>query len=760
MRNGKTYKLIVSESTEIKDSIDADTTNLIISGVCVSNTLEDYFRCNDDLNITTLDLSDLKVTDNEFGFINWFDSLRTVIYPRNQETIVTDFNISLRDYVFPNNLKKIHLFFSNRRIKELVFPDSLRSLYLSFTHNSKVETIKIGKNVSKIENFDIIPSIKKIEIDPRNHHFVVVNNALYTKDLKKLIKFLSLDEINEYVVQDGVQEIREYAFEGSKIKKIVLPDTLKKIDYSAFYYCQLLEEVVVPDSVTEIGDDAFSHCSNLKKLKLSNNIEKLESDTLTDCLDLDYLYLPDNLRVVGPRFFNFANRLTPVDIVFNNKSPYLEMIDGVIYSKDLKRLIVAIDRTKKKYKILDGVEIVDFYAFSGCQNLEFVRLPDSVTEIKSHSFSYCVNLKKIVIGKQMKKFADSAFAGCDKLKYVVINTIKPPKSIYNSDYDDFDYISYSTVNFVVPIEAQKSYKKAYFWCDCNYTHLFPKPHCSNCGNVTYSEEEVNNVIKYSTNGDMDSQFELSVMYENGIGVEKDLAKSIFLLKKSAAQGYLKAMYCMTHYYCEQGEYDNKVKLLRDIRRHKVDPTSDYWLDKENFDIYLRATNDLGVAYYDGKGVRRSYKKAFELYCKSARYGVDMAISNKGVCYEWGRGVRKNAGKAYCCYRHATQKGCLPAMVKLDNCYCTGTGVNKDKEKYMFWMQKALNQNFCDAQNDIAYKYLTGKFLEKDLRKAKKYFMLSINNPNGGAENKSETIASARKGNKLDIEMLRLCEIEY
>ena len=56
----------------------------------------------------------------------------------------------------------------------------------------------------------------------------------------------------------------------------------------------------------------------------------------------------------------------------------------------------------------------------------------------------------------MKKFADSAFAGCDKLKYVVINTIKPPKSIYNSDYDSVLLVTYPEFE---KIQSNKTLKR-------------------------------------------------------------------------------------------------------------------------------------------------------------------------------------------------------------------------------------------------------------------------------------------------------------
>jgi TPR repeat protein len=761
MKKSKTYKLIVSKSTEIKDSIDADTKYLIISGVCVSEMLEEYFSCNEELNITTLDLSELKVIDGEFYFISWFNNLKTIIFPKEQEIIKTDFCCPIKKYIFPTNLKKLELYINgNCKIKELSFPDTLKSLSLNLcSEKIKLESIHLGKNISEIECLDVVPHVKTIEIDSENKYFVIYNNALYTKDLTKLIKYLSVEEIDEYIVKEGTLEICKNAFEDAKFKKIILPESLIKIGNSAFYYCKMLDSVEVPDSVQIIEDYAFAHCENLKYLKLSNSVEKLEDYVLEECFNLEKLHLPDNLRVIGSLFFMFTNCLSSVDMVFQNKSSHFKMLDGIIYSNDLKNLVSVIDKNKNSYDIPNGVQTIEYYAFSGCSNVKFLRLPDSVTTIKSHSFSYCSNLKKIVIGKNLKEFADSAIAGCENLKYLVINTLKPPKHLYNSDLDDFDYISFKTVNLVIPCEVQIQYEKTDFWSRFKYIYKVSKPCCKK-NNNNMTEEDVKKFIQEATDGDMCFQFSLSVMYEYGWGVKKDMEKSLYWLKKSAAQGELNAMYKLSHYYEEIGDYDSKIKLLKQIRKTKVDPTSDFWLDKENFDIYLKATNDYGLSFYNGSGVRKNYKKAFDLYCQSAKYGVPESISNKGVCYEWGLGTRKNQSKAFCCYRHAAQKGLSVAMVKLANCYSSGIGVEKNKEKYMFWMQKALNLNDCSAQNDIAFEYLTGKFLEKDFSKAKSYFMMSVNNPNGGEKNKLDTIASARKGNKLDIKMLTLCAIEY
>lgn len=57
--------------------------------------------------------------------------------------------------------------------------------------------------------------------------------------------------------------------------KVVIPDTVIKIDSEAFYGCSLIKEVVIPDRVTEIKERTFADCKALKKVVLPNNMEKM-----------------------------------------------------------------------------------------------------------------------------------------------------------------------------------------------------------------------------------------------------------------------------------------------------------------------------------------------------------------------------------------------------------------------------------------------------------------------------------------------------
>lgn len=50
---------------------------------------------------------------------------------------------------------------------------------------------------------------------------------------------------------------------GTKVKKLEIPDEITSINPYAFYYCTSLTGVVLPDSVTSIGDNAFRFCTNI-----------------------------------------------------------------------------------------------------------------------------------------------------------------------------------------------------------------------------------------------------------------------------------------------------------------------------------------------------------------------------------------------------------------------------------------------------------------------------------------------------------------
>lgn len=75
------------------------------------------------------------------------------------------------------------------------------------------------------------------------------------------------------------------------------------------------------------------------------------------------------------------------------------------------------------------IEIED-RAFYGCVNLTYVHIPDAVENISSHAFTNCINLEEVHLGINTINVDKYAFTYCDSLKKVII----PNPNIEIGDY--------------------------------------------------------------------------------------------------------------------------------------------------------------------------------------------------------------------------------------------------------------------------------------------------------------------------------------
>ena len=102
-------------------------------------------------------------------------------------------------------------------------------------------------------------------------------------------------------------------------------------------------------------------------------------------------------------------------------NPYLTSVDGIIYSKDMTKLIKVPSRyAGKKITVPDGVKIIDSFAFYSLDNVESIELPDSVEIIEKCSFGGCYKLSSIKLSKNLDVIGDLAFMYCTKLTDVTL----------------------------------------------------------------------------------------------------------------------------------------------------------------------------------------------------------------------------------------------------------------------------------------------------------------------------------------------------
>lgn len=137
---------------------------------------------------------------------------------------------------------------------------------------------------------------------------------------------------------------------------------------------------------------------------------------------------------------------------------------------------------------------------------------------------------------------------------------------------------------------------------------------------------------------------------------------------------------------------------------------------------LEEEENLALAdlYYWGRGCKKNYEKAFNLYLKEAEQGVAEASMYVGYCYKHGHGTSVNLGKAIEWFRKGAEQGDADAQNQLGHCYADGTGVPPNYYIAASWYKKAAEQGHDSAQNNLGLCYFEGKGMAKDYELAEKW----------------------------------------
>ena len=72
----------------------------------------------------------------------------------------------------------------------------------------------------------------------------------------------------------------------SNLTSIIIPNSVTRIEYEAFYYCSKLFSISIPDSVTRIDGRAFYYCSKLASIEIPNAITSIGFESFYGCTSL------------------------------------------------------------------------------------------------------------------------------------------------------------------------------------------------------------------------------------------------------------------------------------------------------------------------------------------------------------------------------------------------------------------------------------------------------------------------------------------
>ena len=251
----------------------------------------------------------------------------------------------------------------------------------------------------------------------------------------------------------------KYSSDAPKIKDVIIPSTLDgnpvaSISARAFQNTKL-ESVIIPDSVDTIGEEAFSRCYYLTSVKLPKNLTRIWKFAFENC-SISNLGLPDGLEIISDYAFwgnqkipsiyipksvwyigeaAFAGEIGLKEFSVSSENEDYKSVYGVLYSKTNSNLVTyPISKEGESYKILDGVQTIDEYAFIGCRNLRNVYLPEGVEDISENAFLSCTNLTDLNIPKSLTEIESYAFKECWNIR----PNITIPKGVTSIGYGVFD----------------------------------------------------------------------------------------------------------------------------------------------------------------------------------------------------------------------------------------------------------------------------------------------------------------------------------
>ncbi len=180
-----------------------------------------------------------------------------------------------------------------------------------------------------------------------------------------------------------------------KVTSVTIPNTVKKINASAFCYPSVLTSVEIPEGVTEIGENAFGDVYTLTSVSIPSSVKSIGKAAFIRCRKLKDVTLSEGLELIGRSCFSACLELEEIHI------PSTVSVIGDFGFEACHAL--------RSINLPEGITVIGNYLFEGCWNLESVIIPENVWFIGEMAFCACFSLKSLTIPAGVSVIGPMAF---------------------------------------------------------------------------------------------------------------------------------------------------------------------------------------------------------------------------------------------------------------------------------------------------------------------------------------------------------------
>ena len=231
-------------------------------------------------------------------------------------------------------------------------------------------------------------------------------------------------EATDVAIPDGVTAIGAQAFSRTNVERVWVPASVQEVrdrafDLSSVKVITFQDDDEHPSQLKRIDSYAFSY-TKVESLTLPRSVEQLERAALVDMWMLNSIHFGPKVEAgsLNP-YTGWLKCVSHVEVDADN--PNYETVDGVLYTKDHKHLILYPIRLDMggSYAVLDGTEQIDDYALA-YTNLTSITLPSTVRILGESSLRGNKLLTSINLPDGLASVYSDAFWGSTALGTIVV----------------------------------------------------------------------------------------------------------------------------------------------------------------------------------------------------------------------------------------------------------------------------------------------------------------------------------------------------
>lgn len=301
--------------------------------------------------------------------------------------------------------------------------------------------------LKNLDNETPFPNVKRLKISGDGIKTIQISNTMFPNvreiistnpkypsgsmlvekagDNMHLLNAFCLNE-DEPLDLSGIVAIRDDALVGCKSDKVINTEDVIWVSTDAFKASSMacMKKPFV-DGVRMVGSIACDFDTDAKKYIIPEDATTMATfydfnRDATMIINRNCSFFA-NTPYSPPNHLVFTNTdhmderdlryLKKYDAEIRNDHPEYTIIDDVVYTKDMSRVVACFERKAGDIVIEDGVKEIARSAFSNCYSINSVWLPDSVEKIDEFAFNDCTNLCSIHFGKNVKQIGRSCFRG-------------------------------------------------------------------------------------------------------------------------------------------------------------------------------------------------------------------------------------------------------------------------------------------------------------------------------------------------------------